>query len=1023
MAALHEFENRTGFSFCVTENRFRLHAIRGDQGELREFATSLRASVPAGISAVLADLLITRLDPLKDAAELPERLAMSLKLDSKASHNLRRLGDLLSLVVRPRFENRLPDETLAFALAQCHLLTNVDRYILLRTVLVMLTVHCTVREAVFLQRALRRLNTIGDDPILSHCLQLARASEDALLPIDPLEIGAIDEYTRGDYRRAFDTSRTILTGAPERLILGELAGKCVARDVTLEPSIGMLPSLARDVARRAQRSLCVSREERMADRSFGKLADLYANTGLGLQLDALRPHLLRSDNSGKAERLGFVATGIATPRSCGSLPGGRATLHWLGGAPTHSPAAIQFAALEADSMAIYESDEAHVVPDSRRLKFSGQAALAARDFERASVAFYSWRACATLLAEKEEAYLYWFRSLVGAGHFFDALRVLADAFVFEGFQISIEQPEDLLRQAANAQELDVASAVGAYLVLRSAPSLRKQIPMHRLVEAALRMQRVERPSDMQTPGDVTLRRIHAFFLKEMCRPENIDSVPRLAATTRDLILERLRICRTAAELDQSFSEELEGELAILERQLQVDQALQQQDRGRLAVSVVGLMSELGAAYERELRTFLSFGRAPTEVMFVLRAAPDGTLEVLKDVQSIATARFASAFLQLRDGFLRSNDYGLDTSLSVEIRHGSFVNQVRQAFEVNRLLTSKSGSLYQENEFFEGLIEGESKETQVAVDAYLQEFSTAIDAKLAEVPEKWLQIVTDQHEAVGPSEALFDFSYSPAELEELKERLPESAGTVAAVTEILLAELWERTDRSCKLVVKRLQADLRESLRARLDDLEQFFRSVLAADQAVLVSAKVADCRTEVDTSVDAVCTWFEPASTQPYAPFAIGTLLDAVIASVRRKNPLVTLEPNIDIQEGAPLPGRLFRPLFLAIGILLDNIVQKAPDQARGCALSARLGEGVLTIHATNALPISTNVTEMDAALTARMAAIASGEAASTLRREGGSGLTKIAKLLRVDLDQKTPRIRHWIEGRNLTVEVVIDVT
>src|SRR5690606_8643523 len=105
--------------------------------------------------------------------------------------------------------------------------------------------------------------------------------------------------------------------------------------------------------------------------------------------------------------------------------------------------------------------------------------------------------------------------------------------------------------------------------------------------------------------------------------------------------------------------------------------------------------------------------------------------------------FKSIYLETREKFLFSKEYGLDSSLSTRIRHGALKNHIRSVFEKLNLVTSKLGDEYLENgRWAEQLFFDE--EINNLVQTRLKAFSKEIDDYTTYIVDNLIQIQTERH---------------------------------------------------------------------------------------------------------------------------------------------------------------------------------------------------------------------------------------------------------------------------------------
>ena len=195
------------------------------------------------------------------------------------------------------------------------------------------------------------------------------------------------------------------------------------------------------------------------------------------------------------------------------------------------------------------------------------------------------------------------------------------------------------------------------------------------------------------------------------------------------------------------------------------------------------------------------------------------------------------FIYIRDQFLFNPKSGLDNYLSTRIRHGTLINQLRNHFETDNLISNKVNDAYIPNEFWIYSVFG-IKDAILKSDCITRftEFSSKIDALIFKIKDQYVQVRTEQYQE--KMEACFNF-----DIENFEEKLRElhsrsELNSFEAILSEILAILWAHTD-DCLEIVKTKLMDVQNLLLEELHAFEKDIEKLVGYKKSIM--GKVSRC--------------------------------------------------------------------------------------------------------------------------------------------------------------------------------------
>jgi hypothetical protein len=850
-------------------------------------------------------------------------------------------------------------------------------------------------------------------------------------PLDLKILEALDHYTEGDYLSSAELSGQLLLQLPTSVQLFELYVKSVIFSGKPFESPFPADSPADEIARAID---SVFRKTKNYSHALETLSRAAKGIHLAPLATGLR-YLLASERSPatarRSEQIAILDSQFLDPKLClvPTAPSLRLEVH-----KRLAPAFPGSLTMEFLSRLLAPLDQGATptfpdrVANERKLRYTATTLLEQGDYNSA-----------TPLLEK----LYAGRRTPGGPltyPLYDEIVALTyDAYLrAENLQGALDvYVDNLLEQPLTIHALDVAALLK--LIERTPrPALAGNIKLPILYAATVTNPQItfvpydnflsahgcKRPTDLLPQAPNFPPPLLTYFLSHVCTQKVMAGSFHFTGTEA-LEHERLQIlqylCRTDAVSRPAYSEEIDQ---ITQRRF-IRRGIQKLDEGRIYVDEAGIRGTgeklLAENFHRyldisSLKGIEALRLLDSNIKKVVPTSPSGQhapaqkidfekleAEGVRVIFFSHYALFKELFMDVRDRFISSSEYGLDSYLSVRIRHGTLQGQLRSKFEAFHLLTQRNADTgeYLPNAYWETELSACTSEENGFVQSHLAALSRDIDDLTRRLKDETIQVRTETRNPKG----LFDFRFEDDCLFPLFTERFESITSFAEFMDKVFATLWARTEEGCARMRDYMSHELKSEFVRRLTALRTELRSHLQPGAASALQAAILNGLTAVQNECDRIARWFT-LTGGAFEAFTLKDIVNVCVASVNNVNPDLQIAPNIDM-DSRPISGLYFHSFFDILRAVLDNALRHSgiSGTAPQVAITGQIVGDKVTIQMRNS--ISPYVRQKDPAqfLSSRLATVQSRAVSDEIKREGGTGYLKIAKILQYDLHQHGPHI------------------
>jgi len=813
----------------------------------------------------------------------------------------------------------------------------------------------------------------------------------------------IDLYTRGRYADAAEVILPMLQARPTVYELYELAAKSVLRAGLPLPDCFADGTLAHEILSSLYSLFSRSPDLTSACHTLRKLGYRLNSTAIGPALLSLYTQTVEDTYPARDAIHWVLQATEPTPRLALAFPTPGHALTYLTRLARAFPgnASVSLFYDVANNSLSPASGIASVIPFSRRLKYC--AARLERDEKfPESLALYEEMRIAEVTEGSQELHTLvgTMRCLLRLGRVKECVVKLVRTAARRPTVIPIQILKQLIASHSEPIQTEL-SATLEWPVLRGmshryglAPASEEE--MHAFVDDYLSAVGVRRPTELRDAGiDVDVPTL-IYFLRYVCTPDVLEASPWYESLA-ELMSERIAICEWLSELDSTNQPVYVTEVANLRRAGAMRELSQKIGQSKIFVDTQRIRDHLPEPYMDRVTRCLAYLQELTDALRQtlqvlgvplanLRRMPvkfvDASFDMFKDL-----------FGELTQQFTSSNEWGLDSNLSQRIRHGVLSGELRPLFESHHLITHlDAAGEYLPNEHWIERLCGLQSDQRDEVSEVLDQLSARLDKMVAEVRNSWLQIRSST-KATG----FFDFDFSDDELHAIMFDASQADSPASFVARAFDA-LWQRTDAN----LEKVRIAITETLR---DQLWQFLDESLASLEQVLGIAAVTDYRntvtsakTQLQAKLVNIANWFHVDHPERMSDFDLGTLADAVIDTVKYSG-VAQMDVNCSVDSSEAVPGRYFRSLWDLCFILLDNCARhslKSPSE-----VEVRMAFAWPRIHLLvgNKLGAAVDRTALGERAASMSGSLEIFGDLTMLRREGGSGLLKLHKILRFDMD------------------------
>lgn len=523
-----------------------------------------------------------------------------------------------------------------------------------------------------------------------------------------------------------------------------------------------------------------------------------------------------------------------------------------------------------------------------------------------------------------------------------------------------------------------------------------------------------------------------YFLREVCTIEIMHHSYHFNGTD-DIENERLQILSKLIVADSQLEDSYIKEITEFNQNSNIRKAIREVNKGRISVNVQQLRNNetnnIKEAFSR-YKEIESYSKIKNLVgidlsLNILSELSDKHIEELDKrivhTKDPAFISFKVIFIEIRDKFLLSKEYGLDGYLSTRIRHGTLLNHIRSTFESENIISQRDkDNNYLENEFWNTSIPFHLADKRTKIQNAIKKFSRAIDEYTEFIVKELIQVKTEKH--TKKSKALFDYSMGNQEIATLFGTARENIKDHNVFLNFVFDYLQGFTEALLKRIRNYINDDINKNYNKILQDFNDEIKEALDGHNYPELINSISLCGTRIQSELRSISEWFYLSNTSKGIELDLKVLIQTAIQITNTISPNNKLNPTITEDHNIPMIGTIH---FIYIcRILLDNIIvhSKLSASELKIEIHSQIKGDLLEISFKNNLSKTIDTAILDSKLSqVKSKWEVSSNDYENIDIEGGSGFDKIRRIIVFDLNCERYKFDYKIEGEFLTIKISIE--
>lgn len=544
---------------------------------------------------------------------------------------------------------------------------------------------------------------------------------------------------------------------------------------------------------------------------------------------------------------------------------------------------------------------------------------------------------------------------------------------------------------------------------------------------------LERPSELKAEVQKWHNQKCIRFLSDVCSIEVLHHSYQFEGTD-DIEKERIKICQLLIEIDSINESKYQKEIAEITKKNKLRKGLSKVNQGRIEVNVEMLKSFEQNYIKEGFERYLSLSKFSkshnlktlendTEFFqYFIEKTITGSKEKINSVfeREPAYQSFKYMFIELRDKFLFSNEYGLDAYLSTRIRHGALLNNIRSVFESLDLVTQRNDKgEYGENKYWKSKCGTDQNDE---LQKYLSEFSFQIDEYSNFIKEELIQIQTEERN--DKPQGMFNFKFPEEPLKEFyfltqtttkvytyEDFVEDSLSGFVALTTVLLQNI--RTA---------FKNDFKSQFIEIINTLEQNLKSMSMSDSSEL-EMRITQSRTNIQHELDSIAEWFKFISEDKEFEFTVKETIEIAVEITSNIRPNYQLSPTVTVNKDFVLNGKFHTALLYACRIMLDNIIShsKIQPNKQKVDIDIQLSDDSELLLKVSNIVSESEIEKIESELI-KVKDNWNNHQLDRVAQEGYSGFEKIKRMFKMDLNIQNLLFDYCWDSDNLYIEISMNI-
>lgn len=511
-----------------------------------------------------------------------------------------------------------------------------------------------------------------------------------------------------------------------------------------------------------------------------------------------------------------------------------------------------------------------------------------------------------------------------------------------------------------------------------------------------------------------------FFLRYVCIPQIMGPVLLSIKSSKELDQERIDTCQLLRLLDPQNEEAYEQEIRDITHKLFINEGLSSIENSKIHVNTDGIKSRISHDLKSVFNYYIYYRNHKLDTILKKIKSVEGG-ENIQVISLDASQIFSEIVTTIRNEFVSSGEYGLDGYLSLNIRHGTLAGQLRAPLAKYNLLTTYKIETNTYDIHKQWLYKFHSDNDKEKVTKAIVDFNIETEDIIEYLRKTLIQVSTEEK----PTEGIFEYTLSEGRIKYLQTLLTENIEFEEFIDKIF-DYLWQQTEYNLEKMKKIIRDEIKQKYIEAFAKLQAVMKSTNAKDFFPEAIRWLNEAQNDIDAELEKICNWFKRSAESQHADFDLDLAFHIGFKMIQNIQPqkkfeIRELNKNLDYR----IAGIFLKNYWNIFYTLFDNVSKYATEEdgIKYISCDLRLDATGVYIKMINSYDCSKGVEHEEDKLEKVLSLISEKAYLATAKQEGGSGITKIYKILSVDLDKKAcircnfvPENNQFcieIEGRN----------
>jgi hypothetical protein len=907
--------NETGYSLWYIEAKFLLLEYQNKSEEQKEFLSEINKANKKGMIGTIAHFLSFRTERNLSAYKYDNDISSIFKINKNKLENDTREYYSFRLNF---YENYSKSDYSAIVLFEnCNSI--IDRYLLLRDILRVLSLDETKREFVYTKSRYiyRKTNDFNFLPLLYSFNSKTNIKE----YYDEKHIRILNLYYSGFYEDVITESQELLLKNPSNFDLivihamSHINLKKGISDITQDSK-----SLLNHISKKVFELISSNNIQRDLIYNLYQINKNILSFDIAPSID----YFLKKEQNYRVNRnLKLISINCFDPYFISLYSNDNHANEYLANASKYFPSSISI-----QHRINYLNNE--ITDESKISKelFSIDKAKILFNQKKYSESIIEWAAILDSFNHNapiiQTALKYWFESLINQELYNEAIQLYVENYILNSNSVSKISSNELLDILRKSRYKGIKRSIDLpiFVSLNSFDDTEKSF----ILEQYAKIFSSTKPSELfEKDLDLELSKVELFY-NTVCSSETLKHSIYLN-TTVELLSERLHIINYLIEKFPTNKKDYQEELNLISNELIIYEGTQKLEESKIYANDQAIinyeLNEIEGLFNR-YKTIYKLSLKDKKILVITKDSYallkfDGKEKYDETEVKYSDSALLEVFHELFDSILDKylfSKFGIVAYLSTRIRHGVLEGEIRPIFDKFNLILSRIGSSnnYEQSKFWNQSHFRLTSTQKEKLHQILSKFSLTVDSLIEKINKEIIQIKKDGKNEIG----LFDYEFEKDELYQLAIDL--SAETdVKIFSQKAIDLIWKRTDTNLAVIREYFSGEAKNQFLEAMNILERELMSEFANTQLPLIYTNLTECSTIIENKLNKISSWFRRSGSS-INDFDIQKVFNIVWNSTEKCYPKVYAECDINLTVNPTIKSNYYFHFTDLFRIFIDNM-------------------------------------------------------------------------------------------------------